>query len=244
MRPIVPLLAAVLAATGCGSSSLSRLGDYTFFLYTHGDEAVGSSPFHQVDLRYDVEERGCQDLGEDFAATVDGAPPVSIWGGGTEVNWWDRTSRCLPPTFTLNRPTAFDQRVVVEVIDGEDRAVVEIEDAGTHLRAEPILAPGERIHAGGIVRLALRPGFDRPTWPASGQAFVPGSAPATFPVSPPSPDGVLAIQLPAGLPPGLTRLEIVLDSSLRFTRCEGPAECAYAPGGPKVRIEETFTVDP
>ncbi len=222
------LLCAALTVTlaGCAPPGFERLGPLTMKL--SGIEGSLAA----VTLTYDEQEQDCQALDEDFSVEADGVAAEvvsrgrSYWGssgmglGGPECE--------LPGAF-IHRVGILGVTSTVTASTGGDTMVMEVADLGSNLSAHPILAPGEWVHAGQLVHLAVDPGFDRVEWPESAQISVEVGSNVQrgyAPISPPSAEGVLDVQLPSTMPAGPMRVLVSVTGHPRITRCEGPSACA------------------
>jgi hypothetical protein len=132
----------------------------------------------------------------------------------------------------ITRPGALGVNSTITATSGGDTLVAEVADLGSNLSAHPILAPGEAVHAGQLVRLAVDPGFDRVQWSDFASVSVQnGGDPVwtTVSISPPSAEGVLEVQLPSTLPSGAMRVLVGVKGFPAITRCEGAGRCVAAP---------------
>lgn len=221
-------IVAVLAlVTGCGPGGpggFAVLGDWTLTFFDLGDRGVSAA------LQYDDAREGCHVLPADFSATVDGEA-VEVYRGGGYYGFWDAKHHCNWPSFLFDRPATLQQTTVVEMSCGGDHLLAELGQVGRSLGGQLVLAQGAQVHVGQAVRIALEAGFDRMEWSGAGEAFVEGAGqPATLTVAPPSPDGMLDVQLPATLPPGRTHVRIHPTNPPAILRCEGTDTCQWDDG--------------
>ena len=212
--------ALTVALAGCAPPGFERLGPFTMKL------TAGEGSLAGVQFLYDQEEQGCQTLDEDFSVEADGVAAEILFRGESSWEWF---SGCGLPGAFIQRPSILGVTSTITATSGGDTMVMEVADLGSNLSAHPILAPGEWVHAGQLVRLAVDPGFDRLEWPDSAEVSVQvgSNVQRGYPrISPPSAEGVLEVQLPSTLPAGPTRVLMSVMGHPRITRCEGPGACA------------------
>ncbi|HEY8210306.1 MAG TPA: hypothetical protein VIG99_22635 [Myxococcaceae bacterium] len=226
----LPLLssALVVAMAGCAPpGGFDRISPFTLQL------AVGVIGQTTVAFAYD-QSHGCETLAPDLSVKMNDVEVMHLFRGGVVTPYpFGSAPQCLPPSAPVSRPGPFDQKATITATSGGDALLMEVEDVGAKLDAQPMLAPGEQVHVGQLVHLAVGPGFDRVQWPQSATATVhQGSAfiqAADVPISSPSAAGVLDLQLPGNLPSGTMHVTIDAITHPRVTRCEGPDACFVSP---------------
>ncbi|HEY8209351.1 MAG TPA: hypothetical protein VIG99_17805 [Myxococcaceae bacterium] len=222
----LPLLfaAVALAVAGCAPPppGFARLGSFQL-------EYFGGGGSESLALfRYDQEANGCQALDQDFSIDLNGAPASFIWRGGSTPTFPFGIARCDSPGAQLPAPLVFGQAVTITATTGGESVVMEIEGVGSTLGAHPILAPGEVVHRGQLVRLAIDPGFDRVQWEGTAEVSVETqqfTRSESVPVAPPSAAGELEVQIPITLPAGPTHILLRPKAHPVNTRCEGIDSC-------------------
>jgi hypothetical protein len=176
---------------------------------------------------YNQGTHGCQTLDQDFSVDMNGEPAFDVKRGGPASELVFGV-RCEFPFAELPSPVVFGQTATITATSGGDTVLMEMEGVGTKLDAHPILAPGEVVHAGQLVRLAIDPGFDRVQWRDTALVTM-GQYPDTLwehvPIAPPSAAGVLEVQLPGTMPPGPTNIALLVQAHPVVTRCEGAGSC-------------------
>ncbi|HEY8209349.1 MAG TPA: hypothetical protein VIG99_17795 [Myxococcaceae bacterium] len=223
----LPLLGASMAVVvaGCTPPGFDRLGPFELAIAEAGLSQM------RVTFLYDEAKQGCQMLDADFSAEMNGAAAVSVSPGKVSLRF-PFEGECEPPLAIVPRPAVFGETATITATSGGDALLVEVEDLGATLGAHPILAPGEVVHAGQLVRLAIDPGFDRVRWGDTATLSVEQGSSVIWgivPVAPPSAAGVLEVQLPDTMPPGPTNIAFWPQAHPVSTRCEGAGGCAFSP---------------
>jgi hypothetical protein len=219
MRPILLSLSAalVVAVAGCTPPGFARLDPFTLSITDLSDQIA-------VTFVYD-QQHGCQTLDADFSVEMNGTPAIGVFPGRSDLPFG---TSCTEPWAALRRPDGYDQTATITASAGGDALTVEIEDMGQRLGAHPVLAPGEVVHVGQMVQLALDPGWDRVQWGDIAAVSVQQGQAVSWehvPLSPPA-AGVMEVQLPSSLPPGPTHVGISVNGPRpTIARCDGPSSC-------------------
>jgi hypothetical protein len=230
----------VTIVAGCTPPGFARLEPFEVMFLQQGTTHT------EVSFQYNPEENGCQTL-EGFSVQLNGADSIGSNPGENKPRWpFGLGSDCVIPFAVLPRPESFGETATLTATSGGDTVLIEAEDFGRTLGARPMLAPGEVVHVGQRVQLALDPGFDRLSWGNIAVMSVQqGSALSSewTPIEAPSAAGVLEVQLSNKLPPGPTRVEVGTDILPRITRCEGTNFCSF-PGRVAVSIDVVVNTVP
>src|SRR4051812_15938098 len=143
----LPLLSAaiVVALAGCSPPGFARIDPFTLGVFEN------TSTQATVVFDYDSQQLGCQILDGDFSVEMNGEAAVSTSPGKSMPALLVGTE-CSPPIATVPRPAAFGRTATITATSGGDTVLVEIADLGGKLDAQPILAPGEVVHVGQLVR--------------------------------------------------------------------------------------------
>lgn len=240
MRPLLFSAALTVALAGCAPPGFDRLGPFTMELSDAWDVVA------EVTFTYDQQTQGCQTLDEDFSVEVDGVAAEEVWRGRSS---WDGTyarSSCSLPWAWIPKAGVLGVTSTITASTGGDTVVAEVADMGSNLPAHPILAPGESVHAGQLVRLAVDPGFDRVQWPSEAVVSVQNGSDfqsRVVPISPPSEAGVLEVQLPSTMPAGSTEVKVAPTIRPTILRCEGAGGCSLH-GTMEVNLSVQLSVVP
>lgn len=239
MRPALPFALIAVAFAGCSPpGGFSRMSNPQLRF----ENASGQV---RATLEYD-DSQGCTTLGEDASATVNGER-ISLFPGDSVANFFPPREFCRFPELSFNPPALVGEDAVLIIRSGGEEVDVDIQGVGTTLSGHPVLAPGEAIHAGDLIHVALDSGFDRAIWSEALGPAVTDSRLTRSPLSlsSPVPEGVLDVQLPGDLAAGRAHLQAGLRLFPSFTGCQGPVACIWEPSLlPLATLDVAFDVAP
>jgi hypothetical protein len=241
MRPALPFALLAVAIAGCAQPvGFAQFGDFQLHF-----ESTASG-FADTRFVYDSGSLGCRVLGDDATATLNGDPlRVRVFPGGNPGTFG--SADCLFPQITFTRPGLLSEPIVLSITSGGEELVVEGEGMGSTLSGAPILAPGQAIHAGDRIQVALGGGFERGRWSQVFGALLEAADSTMTPISfsPPSAAGVLDVQLPPGLPAGRAHLRADVPVDPSFSNCGAPLGCAFDASFPlRVGLDLPIDVSP
>ncbi|HYV49137.1 MAG TPA: hypothetical protein VFA20_29960 [Myxococcaceae bacterium] len=241
MRPALLSAAVGAAIAGCSPppTGFAALGDFELRFSNI------NSGFAEATFDYDSQKRGCQTLGDDFTAAANGNP-ASVSEGAVEKGAMFRPDGCIFPSVTFSRPLPVDGSVSLVMNAGPEQVVAEIEGMGNTLTGVPMVTPGEVIHAGQRLQIALGAGYELATWPTFAGIDTDGTNLGHLARVVPPVDGIMEVLLPSDLAPGRQHVTVVATIAPNFTSCEGPARgCHWNPiGGLTASLVVSFEVQP